>query len=106
MKSARNQFLSGPAFTLNQHVCLTGRNLANHLVDLLHGLAFADNIMEGVLFFKFLFEKTVFLHHPLLFNRFIDNCLESLHLERFGNEIGGSFFDRFHGCFNRSKRGD
>ncbi len=69
-----NQFLTGPALTVNQHRAIRRSYFGYDPVDLLHLSALANDIVKSVFFLQFLAQIDVFeLEGPLLKRLFNDD---------------------------------
>ncbi len=62
-----HQLFTGPAFAPNQNGCIALANLRDHLKNLTHFIAVADNIADTVFVFEHVLQPPVLLAQPLLF---------------------------------------
>src|SRR4051812_28408359 len=77
-----NQFFAGAVFTLDQDVRFAGRNTLDQLEQLLHLLAFADDVLEFVAVLQLLLELFVFVNQRFLLDRFFQLVEQALGVDR------------------------
>src|SRR5438094_162455 len=101
LNSPRDQFLSGPAFTGNEHRAVCGADDFDHLEELLHFLALPDEIAHPVHLLELALEIGVFLPQPAVlesvmndeFQLFrpiliLQDVIEGTHLQRLNRRFG------------------
>src|SRR5207245_6149931 len=101
MDSLRDQFLSGPAFSGNEHRAVGDADDFDHLEELLHFLALPDEIAHPVHLLELALEIGVFLPQPAVlesvmndeFQLFrpiliLQDVIEGTHLQRLNRRFG------------------
>ena len=101
-----DEFLAGPTFPHDQNVGLTGCDLLDQVVNLDHGTASAHDVFEPVGLGELLPQAAVFVEQPSLGQSTLDDHLELVCAERFGNIVEGSFLHRLHRRLHRGEGGE
>ena len=106
VQAARDQFLAGSAFALDQNGAVGVCDLVDQVVDQLHFSARADNVFEAITILEFLAEINVLTQGRLVIERALHRHLQFVDLEGFGNVIVGAHLHRFDGGLDRGVGGD
>ena len=92
VQTARDKFLPGPAFALNQNGAVGVCDLVDQIINELHFPAGADDVFEPVAILQLLAEINVFAQRRLVIERPLHRHLELVDLERFGDELYAPIF--------------
>ena len=106
MQTARDQFLAGPAFALNQNGAVGVGDLINKAVNQLHFAAGTDDVFKFVFVLEFLPQVDVLAQRCLVIERALHRHLQLVDLEGFGNIIIRAHLHRFDCGLNRGVGGD
>src|SRR5437588_2799463 len=106
MQSARNQFLAGPAFALDQNGAVGVGDFVNQAVNELHFSARADNVLKFVFVLELLAEVNVLSQRRLIIEGALYGHLQLVDLERLGHVIVRAHLHRFDCGFHRGVGGD
>src|SRR5947208_16845897 len=102
VQSARDQFLAGPAFALDQNRAVSVGDFVNQAVNELHFSACADDVLKFVFVLEFLAEVNVLPQRRLIIEGALYGHLQLVDLERLGHVIVRAHLHRFdrglHGC--------
>ena len=106
MNGAGRQFLTRPAFPLDQDSGVRRSHLADQPEQVLHLGAFSDHLAEGVTAGQFLFQPLVFFHEAPLFQDVLHRPLDLLVFERLRHVVRRAHLHRFHRGLERPEGGD
>ena len=101
MDGTGDQFFPRPAFPADEHGRSRARDLFNFRVDLFHGRAFADEVMEGVPLDHLGAEIPNLASQLLRLKGLGDDEPEFVHIKRFCHIIGRAQLHGVHGRFDR-----
>ncbi len=109
MNGLGHQFFSGSAFSLDQNRAAPRRNLRDEVEDLLHGRAFADDVLKAVSFAQRFFQAPVFDREIVLLHGILDGQQQFVILEWFWDKSKSpqlcGFYDPLDGCICRKNHG-
>src|SRR5437868_11425235 len=106
MQSARNQFLAGPAFALNQNGAVGVGDFVNQAVNELHFSARSDDVLKFVFVLELLAEVNVLPQRRLIIEGALYGHLQLVDLERLGHVIVRAHLHRFDRGLHGGVRGD
>src|SRR5882724_258762 len=106
MQSARDQFLAGPAFALDQNRTVGIGNFVNQAVNELHFPARADDILKFVFVLELLAKVNVLPQRRLIIEGALYRHLQLVDLERLGHVIVRAHLHRFDRSFDRGISSD
>ena len=90
MKGAGDQRFSRSAFAGNQHGRLRIGHAVDHVVDALHAVVMADDVVQPVPQIKLLLQVFVFLHHAALRQSPLNRHFQFFIDQRFGQQVEGA----------------
>ena len=93
-----------PGLARDQHRCAGRRRLLDHAIHRPDPGAVADNAAEAALFAQLTPQRAHFAQRVLPFDRFLQEDLQPLRIDRFAQVVVGAFFDRFDGAVDRALR--
>ena len=102
---ARHQLLARARFARDENRARRPRDDFQHLEQVAHHRAGADQAFEAVARFELRPQVRVLRAQPPLFEGGADYVLQLVELERLGDEIGGAALDRFHRVLHRPEAG-
>ena len=105
MDRARDQLLARARLARDQNRARRARDDFQHLEQLAHHGAGADQAFEAVARFELRAQIRVLGAQPPLFERGADHVLQLVELERLGDEVGGPALDRFDRVLHRAEAG-
>src|SRR5438552_96014 len=106
VQSARDQFLAGPAFALDQNRAVGVGDFVNQAVNELHFSACADDVLKFVFVLELLAEVNVLPQRRLVIEGALYGHLQLVDLERLGHVIVRAHLHRFDCGFHRGVGGD
>src|SRR6266481_8838677 len=106
MQAARDQFLAGPTFALNQNRAVGVGNLVNQAINELHFLARSNDVLKFVFILELLAEVNVLPQGRLVIQSPLHRHLQFGYLERLGHVIVSAHLHRFDRGFHRGISGD
>src|SRR6476620_5193283 len=106
MQAARDQFLAGPAFALDQNRAVGVGDLVNQAVNELHFLARSNDVLKFVFVLEFLAEVDVLPQGRLIIQSALHRHLQLVDLKWLGYVIVSAHLHRFDRGFHRGISGD
>src|SRR4029079_10604572 len=105
MQAARDQFLAGPAFALNQNRAVGVGNLVNQAINELHFLARSNDVLKFILILELLAEVNVLPEGRLIIQSALHRHLQLVDLKWLGHVIVSAHLHRFDRGFHRGISG-
>ena len=90
---ARDHFLAGAGLAGDEHRRGAGRHGLDHLAEVAHQAAAADDAGQAVALFELLTQVGVLGAQPALLERRLEHVQQLLELERLADEVGGTALD-------------
>src|SRR5438105_3018919 len=106
MQAARDQFLTGPAFALDQNRAVGVGDFVNQAVNELHLLARSNDVLKFVFILELFAEVNVLPQGRLIIESALHRHLQLVDLERLGHVIVSAHLHRFDRRFHRGISGD
>ena len=103
VQGARDEFLAGAAFAIDEHAAVGGRGQGDLLAHGLHGNALADDVVARA---EFLAQAAVFLFEAQEVDGLAHGERGGLERKRFFDEIEGAEFGGAHGGLDAGMAGD
>src|SRR4051794_14625108 len=104
MNRLRDELLAGTRLTGDEHRCTRRRRLLDHLVDLPHLRAVADDRAEGAVLAQLAAQRLHLAHRLEPFDDLVEENLQALNVDRLGEVVVGAFLDRLDRGLDRSLR--
>ncbi len=105
MCSARQQFFSGSGFAVDHHRRIGGAHGADHVKNVSHLPADADDIMKGIFASDLIFQLAEFTRHLALTDRLVQHKGQFFIIKRFDKIIRHSLFQSLYSGLDRSVGG-
>src|SRR6266550_1473769 len=106
MQAARDQFLTGPAFALNQNRAVGVGDFVNQAINELHFLARSNDVLKFIFILELLTEVNVLPEGRLIIQSALHRHLQLVDLERLRHVIVSAHLHRFDCGFHRGISSD